>query len=455
MDVVLKNCKVVKPTGIYETGIGIENERIVMLAPDSRLPESDEVIDAGGRYVLPGLVDSHMHFPWPPADDFANRIESETKACLYGGCTTAVHMLRGSPDISEETASFINLFEQNAFVDAGLNAMILSREHVEQIRRLAESGMRSFKFYLPYRVGTRAVKGLPQLDDGILYLGFQEIGRLSRTGHKVHARVHCENPEIHSRIREMYRGRGHEPGSWHEVRPSICETESMVKTIHLARATDCPVTIIHMSTKESVDLLADLKGNHPQISGETCPQYLVLNVKNTDRNLGKVNPPIREEADNRRLWEALDLGILDIVGTDHWPVHSDKKQDFWRGEVGLSTVECWLAVLLSEGVNKGRISIKRLVEMCCYNPARIFGLAPRKGMIEVGADADLVLVDLGEERVVGDRPVYSDSDYNIFSGWRLKGWPVLTMLRGKVVMRNGKIICGPGRGRYIASGNSI
>jgi len=454
MDLVLKNCKVVKPNGIFNLGIAIDGGKIVMLAPDSSLPESDHSLDAKGRYVLPGLVDSHMHFPWPPREDFAEKIAAETRACLYGGCTTAVHMLRGNRDMAEEMTSFVQLYEQNGYMDVGLNAMVLSRDHVNQFRHLVESGMVSFKFFMPYRVGTKAVKGLPQIDDGLMYLGFREIGALFEEGFNVHGRVHCENVEIFSQIKKNYIEKEVVPDSWHATRPSICEIESIIRTIYLAKVTGCPITIVHMSTKESVDLVAEAIGNGVRVTGETCPQYLALSVDNTDKNLSKVNPPIREKADNQKLWQGIKDGRLHMVGTDHWPIDKAKKSNFWKGEVGLSTVECWLGVLLSEGVNKGIFSLEKLVEVCCYNPAKMFGLTPEKGMIEVGSDADLIIVDLNKEVVVGEKPAYSDTDYNIFSGWRLKGWPVLTMLRGKVVMEDGKVGGHAGQGQYLPSKNN-
>lgn len=453
MDVVVKNCKVVKPNGIFTTGIAIKDGKVAVLAADSDLPRSDKTMDAKGNFVLPGLVDSHMHFPWPPREGFAKRIEAETKACLYGGCTTAVHMLRGDQDILQEMSSFIALYEQSAYMDVGLNAMVLSHGHIKQFEDVINSGIVSFKYFMPYRVGTEPVKGLPQLDDGIMYLGFKKLGSLFEKGLTVHARVHCENIEIFSRIREKFIEERLSPESWHQVRPSICEIEAIRRSLCLSEMTGCPLTIIHMSAKESVDLIAHARGEGIRVFGETCPQYLTLSVDKTDRNLSKVNPPIREGQDNRKLWEGIQKGVIDLVGTDHWPVYKSKKADFWKGEVGLSIVECWLGLMLSEGVNKGRISLEKLVETCCYKPAMMFGLAPQKGMIEVGSDADLTIVDLGKEVVVGEKPVYSSTDFNIFAGWRLKGWPVLTMLRGKMVMDQGRICGDAGDGQFLKSKN--
>ena len=453
MDVVIKNCRVVKPIGIFDTGIAIKNGKIAVLAPDGDLPQAQKTIDGKGNFVLPGLVDAHMHFPWPPGKDFAERIGAETKACLYGGCTTAVHMLRGNQDILREMSSFIGLYEQSAYMDVGLNAMVLSDEHLKQFEGVVDSGIVSFKFYMPYRVGTEPVKGLPQLDDGLMYLGFKKLGELFEKGLNVHARVHCENIEIFSRMKQKFIEERFSPQSWHQVRPSICEIEAIRRSLCLSEITGCPLTIIHMSAKESVDLIAQARGEGIRVFGETCPQYLTLSTDKTDRNLSKVNPPIRERQDNRKLWEGIQRGVIDLVGTDHWPVHKSKKADFWKGEVGLSIVECWLGILLSEGVNQGRISLEKLVETCCYKPAMMFGLAPQKGVVEVGSDADLTIVDLEKEVVVGEMPVYSSADFNIFDGWRLKGWPVLTMLRGKVVMDQGRICGDAGDGRFMRSKN--
>jgi len=451
MDLVLKNCKVVKPDGIFAMGIAIKDGKIACLAVDEELPQADKTIDAKGNFVLPGLVDSHMHFPWPAGESFAQRIEAETKACLYGGCTTAVHMLRGDRDILKEMSSFIARYEQSAYMDVGLNAMVLSEGHIRQLEDVVDSGIVSFKYFMPYRVGTEPVKGLPQLDDGLMYLGFQKLGSLFEKGLKVHARVHCENIEISSRIKKEFIRRGLSPESWHHVRPSICEDVAIRTALCFSQATGCPLTIIHMSTKESVGLINHARGKGVRVFGETCPQYLTLCWDKTDRNLSKVNPPIREELDNRRLWKGVREGTIGLIGTDHWPVSKSKKADFWEGEVGLSIVECWLGLLLSEGVNKGRISLEKLVETCCYNPAQMFGLTPRKGMIEVGSDADLTIVDLEKEVVVGEKPVYSLTDFNIFGGWRLKGWPVSTILRGKVVIDQGEISGNAGDGRFLKS----
>ncbi|MDH4009738.1 MAG: amidohydrolase family protein, partial [Desulfobacterales bacterium] len=169
-----------------------------------------------------------------------------------------------------------------------------------------------------------------------------------------------------------------------------------------------------------------------------------------DPVLSKVNPPIREPEDNIALWDALRAGIIDVVATDHAPVPRDLKKNLWDATPGIPGAEMFLPLMLSEGVNKGKISLERLVEVCCYRPARQFGLAPRKGTLSIGSDADLVLIDLDKEALAPPKPIYSNSDYSLVAGRKIKGWPILTMLRGRIIARDGDVVEETGKGEYIA-----
>jgi dihydropyrimidinase len=451
IDTIIKNCNVVTRGGIFSYGIGIDKGKIVLLAPDDYLPNGNNIIDAGGKYIIPGLVDPHVHLPWPPKDTFSQNIGAETKAFAAGGCTTVAHMLKGKPDVVEEIKQFDDIYSKNAYVDACLSAMVMGLDHIKQIPEAIDAGVVAYKFFMPYRVSVQTVQGLPPMDDGVMYLGFKSVGELVNKGYKIHARVHAENIEIFNRLMEKYVEKGIEPLSWHETRPSICETESALRSIYLSKVTGCPLHIIHVSARETVELIRKSMCEGINVTGETCVQYLTLNTSNTDKNLSKVNPPIRESADNDALWEGVKYGSITMIGTDHTPILLKHKADFWKARVGLSIAEWWLPLLLSEGVNKGRLTLQQLVEQSCYNPARNYGLIPRKGMIEVGSDADLVIIDIDKVVVATEKPVYSEQDFNIFANWKLKGWPVLTMLRGQVIMKDGEIIGEAGYGNFVAS----
>jgi dihydroorotase-like cyclic amidohydrolase len=205
-----------------------------------------------------------------------------------------------------------------------------------------------------------------------------------------------------------------------------------------------------MTIKEGVDLINKARARGVNVVTETCVQYLTLNTDTVDRVLSKVNPPIRETEDNAALWEALKEGTIDVVATDHAPVPSELKKDLWDATPGIPGAETFLPLMLSEGVNKGKISLEKLVDVCCYRPARQFGLAPRKGTLAIGSDADLVLIDLDKEAVVPQKPVYSDIDYSIIAGRKIKGWPILTMLRGRIVAQDGNVVEETAEGKYIA-----
>ena len=450
VDTVIKNCKIVRHDGILDAGLAVEQGKVVAVAKDSELPPAKKTIDGKGDHVIPGVVDAHFHLQYPPGVDPEANIRAETKACAAAGCTTLIHLLAPADDIKKKAQEFVKLYEENAFVDLALSARIYTRENISQISELYDYGIHSVKLLLPYKGSEAVWKGrVGGIDDGIVYLTFKEVARLANQGRDIFVRVHCENVEIFLEMKNEFLDKGKEPGSWNEVRSRVCEQESMQKCLYLAGITGCPVYIVHMTIKEGLLLLAKARAEGVNVMTETCVQYLTQNTDNVDPVLSKVNPPIREPEDNEKLWEALRSGSINVVATDHAPVPKSMKQNFWGATVGMPGSETFLPLMLSEGVNKGRISLEKLVDVCCYSPARKFGLTPRKGVLDIGADADLVLIDLKKEDIAPDNPVYSNSDFSTVAGKTIKGWPVLTMLRGKIIAKDGKISGERGYGRYV------
>ncbi len=450
VDTVITNCKLVRHTEILNAGLAIDNGQVVAVAEDSALPAAAQTIDAQGNYVIPGLVDAHVHLEYPPGVDLRSNIESETRACAAAGCTTIIHLLAPADDILDKAAEFVGFYEKHGFVDLALSARIYTRDNISQIRRLYDYGIAAVKLLLPYKGSEAVWKGrVGGIDDGIVYLTFKEVGRLAQEGCKTFVRVHCENAEIFFKMKEEFLEKGIEPSSWNEVRPRVCEAESMRKCLYLAAVTRCPIYIVHMTIKEGVELVNKARADGVNVVAETCVQYLTLNTGNVDRVLSKINPPIREPEDNHALWQALKDGSINVVATDHAPVPKSLKTNFWDATVGIPCAEMFLPVMLSEGVNQGRISLEKLVEVCCYNPARQFGLTPQKGTLSIGSDADLVIIDLEKEVEAPLKPSYSDADYSLFAGRRIKGWPTMTMLRGRIIAENGKVVAETGDGRYI------
>jgi dihydroorotase (multifunctional complex type) len=450
VDTVITNCKLVRHDEILNAGLAIDKGKVVAITADDALPAADKTIDAKGNYVIPGVVDAHVHLEYPPGVDPQSNIESETRACAAAGCTTIIHLLAPADDILNKAEEFVGFYEKHGFVDLALSARIYTRDNISQIKRLYDYGIINVKLLLPYKGSEAIWQGrVGGIDDGIVFLTFREVGRLAQEGRKAFVRVHCENAEIFFKLKEEFMEKGVEPSSWNEVRPRVCEAEAMRKCLYLAAVTGCPIYIVHMTIREGVELVNKARANGVNVVTETCVQYLTLNTANVDRVLSKINPPLREPEDNRALWEALKEGSINIVATDHAPVPKALKRNFWDATVGIPCAEMFLPIMLSEGVNKGRISMEKLVEVCCYTPARQFGLAPRKGTLSIGSDADLVIVDLNQEAEAPKEPFYSNTDYSLFARRRIKGWPTMTMLRGRIIAQKGKVTTKTGKGRYI------
>jgi len=450
VDTVITNCKIARHDGILNAGLAIDNGKVVAIAKDAELPSAGTAIDAKGNYILPGVVDAHVHLEYPPGVDPESNIQRETQACAAAGCTTVIHLLAPADDILDKAKEFVGFYEANAFVDLALSARIYTRQNIKQIRSLYDYGILGVKLLLPYKGSEAIWKGrVGGIDDGIIYLTFKEVGRLAKEGCKAFVRVHCENAEIFFKMKDEFLEKGIEPSSWNEVRPRVCEAEAMQKCLYLAGVTECPIYIVHMTIKEGVNLLNKARAEGVDVVAETCVQYLTLNTDNVDRVLSKINPPIREPEDNNTLWQALRDGAINVVATDHAPVPKALKTNLWDATIGIACAEMFLPIMLSEGVNKGKISLERLVEVCCYRPARQFGLTPRKGTLSIGSDADLVLIDMDKEAEVPQKPVYSNTDYSVFAGRKIKGWPILTMLRGRIVVQDGNVMEATGDGKYI------
>jgi dihydroorotase (multifunctional complex type) len=453
VDIAIKNCKLVTTEGISPTGIAVKGDKIVAIAGDDYLPEAENVIDAKGNFVIPGLVDPHTHLLYPPTpeEEWGRELQSETKAAASGGVTTVIHLLfqAGPGSLVEAGKKVKEVYEANGYVDLGLNAPIFNMPQIKEMRDALEWGMPCFKFLVPYK-GREALAGLPGIDDGILYMGFEQIGKLVKEGYKTFARIHPESIEVFFAIEDRCKEEGYEPKTYVEVRENFIELEALQRCIAFAKVTECPLYVVHQTIKEGPETVAKAKLEGLDIVDETCPQYLVLNTENTDKMLSKVNPPIRRKEDNEALWKGIADGIITFMGTDHAPVDKAQKgTDFWRAVVGMAGLETWLPIMLSEGVNKGRITLEKLVEICCYNPAVKYCLAPKKGTIAVGSDADLVIVDLDKKAKVNAKNMYTRAGYSVYEGWEFKGWPVMTMLRGKVIAQENKIVGDAGFGRYV------
>ena len=447
---VLHNGRLVYADGrVVDGGLVCEDGTITAVfagAPPAGWDDAEQ-IDAGGRHILPGAIDPHVQLY--PADRFGH-YATETRSAALGGVTTIVKMHRDlggydPTDVSDEIAGA----EGRAYVDFSFHLAVMTDDQVASISRYAqELGIGSFKFFTAYKGEEGRPLGIQGLDDGQLLEALAAVAACGGT-----ALVHCENQELAAHAaREVRAGGGDGLHGFAASRPPIVEAEAVRRVAFLAARVGCPLYVVHVTSQESIEFIAGARRAGQAIFAETEPHYLTETVDSPAGNLAKVIPPIRRASDRDALWEALATGAVDAIGSDHVSAGRERKQgSIWDAQLGFPGVATILPVLLSEGVNAGRIPLSRVAAVTSTNPARIFGLE-RKGALLPGRDADVVVVDLELERTVDAGLLGSVSDFSIYEGRSLRGWPVLTVCRGEIVARDGEIVGSEGHGRFLRRG---
>ena len=443
MELVIKNGKIVTPQSTHEgDDIAVEKGKIVAIDRRGSFPEAKEVIDATGKYILPGIIDVHVHFR-EPGFTYKEDFETGTMAAAAGGVTTIFDMPNNKPFIStvEAFKQKMEMIRSKAYVDYGLVAAIV-QDTIPEIPGLAEAGINVFKIFMGETVG-----GVPAPDDGGILKAFKLV---AETGLRVG--VHAENNAIMDFFKaELQKAGRTDPLAHVEARPNIAEAETIQRAILLAAEAGCKLHIYHMSSKEGVQLVKEAKAKGIQVSAETGPHYLLLDC-NYMKKVGsilKMNPPVRSRENGEALWKGLLEGTVEVIATDHSPHSAEEKikENIWEAIPGFTGVETSIPLMLTQ-VNEGRLSINTYVKHASENPARLFNLYPLKGTIQIGSDADFTIVDMGKEGVIQSEKLHSRTKITPFDGWRVKGLPVYTIVRGKVVMRDGEVVGKP-RGEYI------
>ncbi|MFH1092106.1 MAG: amidohydrolase family protein, partial [Pseudomonadota bacterium] len=330
------------------------------------------------------------------------------------------------------------------------NLFMLSPVHIDEMKQSIEKGASSFKYLMAYKGEEGKKFGVQGADDGYLLRGFEAAARL---GYPALPMIHAENSEICWELTNRLREAGRvDLGAWADGRPDYAESTDFFKAAQLAEVANSPLYIVHVSSAKTVKLIAEAKARGVKVIAETCPQYLYFTRDSAIGVLGKVNPSIKTQADQDMLWWGLANGVIDCMGTDHAFLLEKVKRgegDIWTAMPGFPGTATMLPSILSEGVNKGRFTLEHAVEITSYNSAKAFGMLPKKGMVAVGSDADFAIVDLDLEQKVSAPMLHSASDFTLFEGMTLKGWPVMTIVRGNEVFKDGKITGKPGTGRYL------
>ena len=453
MSLLIKNGTIVTASDIYNGDIFIENEIIKEIGLNI-IRVVDEVIDADGKYVIPGGVDIHTHFNLHVGNTIANDdFYTGTIAAACGGTTTIVDHMGFGPvgcNLKHQINVYHKYADENAVVDYGFHGVIqhVDSEIINEMKEIIDDyGIQSFKGYLTYDY---------KIDDDKMIRVFERLKELGGI-----ATIHCENHGSIQYLRKKFIDKGLKSPKYHYLsRPVESEAEAVNRMIKLAKMVNYEgLYVVHLSTKDGLEYIKNARECGQNVYAETCPQYLLLDeskyeLENNEGLKYIMSPPLRSTENCEALWKGIKDGYIETIATDHCPFsfNRDKqlgKEDFTKCPNGVPGVEERIPLIFSEGVMKNRISINKFVEVCCTNPAKIFGLYPKKGTIAVGSDADITIIDPNKEVVLTTDKLHSNVDYTAYEGFNLKGYPIFTILRGKVISKDGEFVGDKGYGKYI------
>jgi dihydropyrimidinase len=449
-DLVVTGGTVVSPEhGRFQADVAATDGRISAIAGPGSL-DGAEIVDATGRYVLPGVVDPHVHHGL--FGSLADEADTESRSGLVGGVTTTGNIFRRGAPYTEVLADYADAAEANYRHDYFFTLGLLSDHHVAEIPALIDQfGVTSFKWYGNYKLQAIELFGVDRnlLDD----VADRFIQELAGADQPTTLAYHAENAEITERLTRELKAAGADGyDAIVQKFPGYAEAQAAVAGTTLAAQHDYAddFYVVHVSSRRTAEELERLQSNGIDVTAETCTHYLTLTAEACDQRM-RINPPVRSEADQDALWEHLRSGTIDCVGTDHIANCREDKigADIWDGLWGSPSSATLLPLLLDQGVHAGRLSLERTAAVSSTNNAMAYELYPRKGAIRVGSDADLVVVDLDETKTVRPELLRSSADYTMYDGWEITGWPTQTIVRGRVAYDHGEILAEPGDGTHV------
>ena len=450
MTVLIKDGTLVTASDRYRADILVDGEHIREVGQGLEAA-ADDVIDARGKYVIPGGIDVHTHMATAIGDMVvSDKFATGTKAAAIGGTTTVIDFAVQEPgqSLTDACDNWRTKADGEVFDDYALHVIVreLPDQALSELDSLVRDGITTFKFfmaYAPYSVGDSAI--------------FKALIRTTDNGGLVLA--HAENGSVIDTLRERAAAAGHREPKWHALtRPPEAEAEATNRVLRLAEMAGAPVYIVHLSAAEALAEVREFRGRGLAAYAETCPQYLYLSYDNYEEpgfNGAKyvVCPPLRPKWHQDRLWNGLATNDLQVVSTDHctWSMSGQKdvgKDDFCQIPPGAPGIETRMALMYNGFLNH-KISLNRWVELTSTSPAKIFGLYPRKGAIASGSDADLVVWDPDAEMDLSVKSLHMDVDYSPYEGLKVKGKPTVVLSRGEVLVRDGKFFGSKGRGKFL------
>lgn len=433
VDLVIAGGTIVTHETTFPGAVAIDKGRIVSISEAATMPAARETLDAKGLHVLPGAIDVHVHFR-EPGYTHKEDWETGTAAAAMGGTTTVFDMPNVEPPTGTPAALALKLeAAKKAYVDFGIYGL-LAEDNVDQLEALIEGGVAGFKCFMGNTFGN-----LPSPSTGAMLETFEIIAR-----HGYRVSLHAETASIMAwRQKKLMAAGRHAPLDHLAARPAVVAIEAVARAAILAEWTGARIHMLHISSADELRPLREAKARGVDITGETCPQYLLHDTTDYARlgSIIRVNPPVREPHHKHALWAALKDGTVDMIATDHAPHTPEEKikNDIWTADCGWPGVETQMPLMLT-AVSEGKLSITDYVRISAYNPARAWGLAPAKGVLVPGADADIAIVDLDRVETIDQERLASRSKITTFHGMKVKGVPLHTIVRGRFVMRDRKLV---------------
>jgi dihydropyrimidinase len=437
-DVLIKGGVVVGASGMQKADVGVLGEKIVSVEPELKSVDAGRLIEASGRYVLPGVIDVHTH---PVYEDDMGGL---SLTAAYGGTTTLIHFAYAKPGMKllDTVKQFIEEGLRKSYLDFGIHgALFDAAGQIQEIPKTFELGVTSFKMFMTY------AKLRWMTNDYYLTAAMDLIAECGGL-----AMVHAESGLVTDYLEDRSLKKGEDQKAvFLKTRPDDLEAEAIFRAATIAAVTQCPLYVVHLSTAKGVDVVRKARAEGQTLYVETCPQYLTM-TDDVLQRLGppaKIGPPLRTEKDRLALWKGIQEGSIDVVASDHAPKIKKKDDPFFEAPYGSPQAETMLTVTYDEGVNTGRIGPCKVVRLLSENPAKIFGLYPRKGTIQKGSDADLVLFDPNQTITLQAENQHSGAGYTLYEGRSCLGKPVLTMQRGRLLIEDGELKQKPGEATFL------
>jgi len=472
-DLVVKGGRVVVPYVVTrKSDVGVRGGKIAALAEDIPADKAKKVIDASGRFVFPGAVDSHFHIGiYRP---FSEDATSESTSSASGGVTTILTYFRPGKNYLNKTGPYrellpelLDLSRGSYLVDYGYHLTMNTPAQISEMEWLVkEGGVSTFKYYMFYKLlnlagssadGTNYLMTDTPVDFGFLYKYMKEVSRVNELYGdygKICLSIHCENPEIISATNAEVKQKpsGNPLKDYSDARPPWQEELAIHEVAIIANYTNCPVNLLHLSSRKAVEAAAEVSSRYPHLYFllEGTLHHLGLSNDMDLGQLAKVNPPIRSRDDVEYLWDSVLDDTIKTVVSDHACVTKEiKKGDLWTSLPGFGGTSLMFPILITEGYHKRGLPLHRIAELSSSNPAIAHNVYPKKGALVVGSDADLAIVDIEQEKEVTLDRLFTAQDFSPEEGMRLKGWAECTILRGKVIFEKGKVVGKPGYGEYL------